>query len=107
LNRAEFDEDCLLNNTDEVEHQLLCIVAALNRYRADAWDHIADLHERGSRGVRPDPDGVADLHHCRVRIAELNTDLPGAMAASKAAGEAEMLYGPFYEVAEDISACRH
>ncbi len=103
LNRAEFDEGCLFNAFDKAEYDLLCITAALDRFRADIWDHIADFHECRARGVRPDPDAIDDLRFCRVQIAQLNSELPAALAASSAAAEVEKMRGSLDDVAEGAS----
>jgi hypothetical protein len=98
LDRARFENDCLFNAADKAESELLCIKEALNHYRADAWGHIADFQKRRALGFQPEPGAVADLRHCRVRIAELNADLSAAEAASDAAAEAENLRGPLSDV---------
>jgi hypothetical protein len=101
LDRAGDQENCLFIEEGEAAHQLIYIQAAIYRYRADAWDHIAECQERSARGVMPDPAAVADLHHCRLRIAELLAELPTALAASRIEGEAQKSDRRLKDIAAD------
>jgi len=81
---AEFHNSCLWIEPGEAAYEIGCIWEALALYRSDIWRHIADMHERRAHSLGPDPDSVADLRHCRLRIAELNRELQVAVAASRA-----------------------
>jgi len=89
LERAEFHHSCLWTEPGAAAREEIFINEALNLCRADIWKHIADMHERRALGLEPDPDATADLRECRLRIAELNAELPAAQAASWAEDIAE------------------
>jgi hypothetical protein len=89
LDRAAFHGECSAAENGEAKCELTSIWAALYRYRADAWGHIADFHEGRAQGVEPDPAAVADLRHCRRCIAELKADLQAAEAVANGEGDAE------------------
>jgi hypothetical protein len=101
--RVEFENSCLWTEDGNAACELISIREALNFFRSDAWGHLADSYRRRAEGLQPDPDRIADLRYCRVRIAELNAQYRAAEAAAKAEAEAPESEGQFNDVAADAS----
>jgi hypothetical protein len=103
LERARFQNDCLWTEASDAACELISIEEQLNLLRADAWGHLADSYRRRAEGLPPDPDRIADLRYCRVRIAELNAQYRAAEAAAEAEADAPESEGSFNDVAADAS----
>jgi hypothetical protein len=103
LERARFQNDCLWTEASDAACELISIQEVLNLLRADAWGHLADSYKRRAEGLPPDPDRIADLRYCRVRIVELNAQYRAAESAAKAETDAPESEGSFNNVAADAS----
>ena len=89
LDRTECEESSSWLEFGKAARDLIFVRSGMDRYRADAWSHFADFHRSRAIGIQPDAEAVADLRHCRVRIAELQIKLPTVLALAEAEAEVE------------------